>query len=210
MVGVTRQRVVQNVAPHDLTGFPNRTYDGFVYRVARFAPWWFCTCGDCRFDLEANSRHGQGTMYAGTDEITGVLETIGPELNDRPITRQFLTERNVWALAYDRAVIIADLTADEAVGYGVTNELSTMVAYAISQSWANAFQQQGWDGISYRTRFNTAATTTGVALFDDAGSHPRWPALQVCGADDPAIVAELNRRHIKVEDPPVVGSLTVL
>jgi RES domain-containing protein len=207
---VTRQRVVHNVAPPDLTGFPARTHDGFVYRAARCAPWWFCTCGGCRFDLEANPPHGQGTLYAGTDEITGVVETVGPELIGGTIARRFLDERNVWALAYDRAVIIADLTADEAVGFGVTNELSTMVPYGIPQTWANAFEQRGWDGISYRTRFNTAPATTGVALFDDAGSHPGWPARQVCGADDPAIVAELNRRHITVEDPPVLRSLTVL
>ncbi len=37
-----------------------------------------------------------------------------------------------------------------------------------------------------------AAATTGVALFDDSGSHQGWPALQVCGADGPAIIAELS------------------
>lgn len=207
---MTRQRVVQDVAPQDLTGFPARNHDGVVYRAARRAPWWFCTCGGCRFDLDARPPRPQGTLYAGSDQITGVVETIGPELSGRTIARQFLDDRIVWALAYDRAVVLADLSADEAVGFGVTNELSTMVPYVIPQTWANAFQQQGWDGISYRTRFNTGATATGVALFDDAGSHPGWPVRHVCGGGDPVIVAELERRNITVEDPPVLASLTVL
>ncbi len=206
---MTRQRVVQKAPPDELDGFPERIHDGIVFRAARVSPWWFCNCGHCRFDLEAAGT-GQGTLYAGTDEITGVLETIGPELIGRTIARGFLDNRTVWGLAYDRPVFIADLTADEAVGFGVTNELSTMVPYGIPQLWADAFEQHGLDGISYRTRFNTGAEATGVALFVVAGDHTDWPASRVRGMNDSVMVTELNRRHVTVEDPPALVALTVL
>lgn len=210
MVGVTRQRVSQSAPPDDLRGFPTTTHDGEVYRVARLSPWWFCVCGECRFDLDADAAHGRGTMYAADDRITGVIETIGPELIGRTIAWRFLADRTVWALAYDRPLVNADLTADAAIGYGITNELSTMVPYTVPQLWASAVDEHGWDGISYRTRFNTASVATGVALFDEAGAHPSWPAQRVCAASDPAIIADLASRSITVEDPPKLASLMVL
>ncbi len=68
--------------------------------------------------------------------------------------RRFLADRTVWALTYDRPLVNADLTAVAAIGCGVTNELSTMVPYTVPQLWASAVDEYGWDGISYRTRFN--------------------------------------------------------
>ncbi len=205
-----RQRVTQREPPDDLRGFPARAHRRSVFRAARVAPWWFCSCGDCRFDLDASSPFGQGTLYAGTDEVTGVLETIGPELIGKTISSRFLNERIIWELTYDRAVVLAELTAGAAAGFGVTNELSSMVPYVVPQSWASAFERHGLDGLSYRTRFNPSPKPTGVALFDAVGSHPDWPALKVCDADDDRVVGSLAAHNISVADPPALASLTVL
>jgi RES domain len=207
---MTRQRVAQLSPANDLDGFPTARHRRGFFRAARFAPWWFCCCGDCRFDLDAGSPFGQGTLYAGTDEITGILETIGPELAGKTISSRFLSDRIVWELNYDRAMVLADLTADAAAGFGVTNELSTMVPYIVPQSWASAFELHGLDGISYRTRFNPSPEPTGVALFDTAGSHPNWPASKVCDGNDERIVAAVAARNISVADPPMLAALTVL
>lgn len=207
---MTRQRVAQREPPDDLAGFPTTTHSQRVFRAARLAPWWFCSCGDCRFDLDSSSPFEQGTLYAGTDEITGVLETVGPELIGKTISSRFLIDRIVWELAYDRAVVLADLTAGAASGFGVTNELSSMVPFVVPQRWASAFERHGLDGISYRTRFNLSPKPTGVALFDAVGSHPDWPAAKVCGADHERIVSALAARNISVADPPALASLTVL
>jgi hypothetical protein len=67
-------------------------------------------------------------------------------------------------------------------------ELSTMVQYDIPQAWAAAFDSEGFDGIDYRTRFNTGAATTGVALFDDGGAHD-WDGTRLYGADHPPVIA---------------------
>lgn len=172
-----------------------------MYRAARRAPWWFCTCGDCRFDLPADHPTGLGTLYAGSDPITGVLEVIGPEMMERPISRQFLSDRTIWTVGYDRAVELADVSYERALGFGVTNELSTMVPYDVPQAWAEAFVGEDFDGIRYRTRFSTGQEPTGIALFDEAGEKV-WIASVYCRADDEEIVAELRERLIDVDDIP--------
>lgn len=180
-----------------------------MYRAARHWPWWFCTCGNCRFDLDPGDDPPFGTLYAGTDEVTGMLETIGPELAGRAVARRFLSERTVWALAYDRPLELADLVSPGAVGFGVTNELSTMVPYDVPQQWATAFHHDGRDGVAYRTRFNTGPDATGLALFDDAGAHDDWVALAVCAGDADPILDALAERNIAVERPPRLADLDV-
>jgi hypothetical protein len=206
----TRARVVQRAPSMSLSleGFPSRHHRGAVYRAARRAPWWFCTCGDCRFDLDGGAPAGLGTLYSGVDPITGVLETIGPEMS-RPVTRAFLAERTIWMLAYDRPLDVADLCDDAAVGFGVTNELSSMTPYDVPQAWARVFAEAGWDGIAYRTRFSTGPHATGIALFDEAGAKD-WVAVQYCRADDAEIVVALEERHITVDEIPPAAALTIL
>lgn len=206
---MSRQRVVQALPPASLDGFPVTAHADAVYRVARREPWWFCTCGDCRFDLSPGAPGGLGTLYAGTDPITGVLETIGPELTGLPVARTFLAERTVWILGYDRPLELADLCHPAAVGFGVTNELSTMVPYSRPQAWAEAFAERGLDGISYRTRFSTEREPTGVALFDEAGHHD-WIAVASCRADDDSVVAALSTRRIVVADIPSSSSMQIV
>jgi len=204
-----RQRVTQGLPPESLQGFPIRRYQNEFYRAARESPWWFCTCGDCRFDIQGEHHSGLGTLYAGSDPITGVVEIIGPEMIERPISRAFLAERMIWTLSYDRALVLADLIQETALGFGVTNELSTMVPYDVPQAWAEAFADENLDGISYRTRFSTGKQTTGIALFDEAGAHD-WVALPYCRADDEEIVATLKNRLIDVEDIPLSSSMDVI
>lgn len=180
-----------------------------MYRVARQAPWWFCTCGECRFDLSVDDPSGWGTLYAGTDPVTGVIEMIGPELDQRPITRTFLSTRTIWTLGYDQVMMIADLHHPSAFGFGVTNELTSMVPYDIPQAWAAALAARGLDGIRYRTRFSTGSAATGLAIFDEAGAKD-WVAVPLCRADDEEILAELTDRRIQVVDVPLSTSLEFL
>ena len=204
-----RQRVVQGLPPESLQGFPIRRYKDEFYRAAREAPWWFCTYGDCRFDIQVDHRSGLGTLYAGSDPLTGVVEMIGPEMIERPISRAFLAERTIWTLSYDRVLILADLIQETALGFGITNELSNMVPYDVPQAWAEAFVNESLDGISYRTRFSTGKQSTGIALFDEAGAHD-WVALPYCRADDEEIVDALKSRFIDVEEIPSSSSMDVI
>jgi hypothetical protein len=159
--------------------------------------------------MPADHPNGLGTLYAGSDPITGVLEIIGPEMVERPISQTFLSERAIWTLGYDREIVLADLNHETALGFGVTNELSTMVPYDVPQAWAEAFAGESLDGIRYRTRFSTGEAATGIALFDDVGAQ-NWVALMYCRADDQEIIAELMVRHIYVEDIPFSDSMDVI
>lgn len=206
MVPLTRQRSAQQPPSVDLDQFPPRSQDDVVYRFARRAPWWFCTDGACRFDLM--DADGLGTLYAGTDIVTGVLEAIGAEFLGRPVSRSFLSERTVWALSYDRSLELADTCHARARGFGVTNELSSMVPYTVPQAWALAFAKAGWDGVSYRARYVTAPHATAVAVFDEAGSHD-WPATRVCDGGQPEVVETLGEVGVAVVDPPYLAQLDV-
>lgn len=180
-----------------------------MYRAARRTPWWFCTCGDCRFDLPPDDPSGLGTLYAGTDPVTGVVEMIGPESSHRPISRTFLASRTIWTLGYNRAMDLADLQHSSPLGFGVTNELASMVPYDVPQMWATALASQSLDGLKYRTRFSTGPVATGLAIFDEAGSKD-WIALAYCRADDDEILTELADRGIQVVDVPLSTSMEIL
>jgi len=195
---VTRQRIVQKGPRKDLQGFPARRFGGSFYRAARQAPWWFCRCGGCRFDVLNTTDPLVGTLYVGTDVLTGVMEVIGPELLGRTIGIRHLRDRALWQLAYDRALELADTCHSKAVAFGVTNELATMVPYDIPQQWALAFNEAEWDGISYRTRFMTGPSATGLALFDAAGSHADWISQDLGSAADDDIISDLLAVGVEV------------
>jgi hypothetical protein len=54
----------------------------------------------------------------------------------------------------------------------------------IPKAWATALHEHGYDGIAYRTRFNTGDTATGVAIFDVCGAHPGRAMKPIRPADD--------------------------
>lgn len=207
---MTRQRTVQSAPSRRVEGFPTRSVDGPYFRAARHAPWWFCRCGNCRFDLVDDASSPTGTLYAGTDPLTGIVEVIGPELIGGIVSIAFLQQRTVWEINYNRPLRLASLAHPRALSFGVTNELSTMVPYHVPQQWASAFHHAGFDGIHYRTRFSTTDTATGVALFDDAGEHV-WPCAALCRADDQSVVAQLEGIGISVmRDVPLAEDFTFL
>jgi hypothetical protein len=168
-----RLRVVQSPpdADADLRRFPRRTLRAgtVLHRVARQAPWWFCSDRRCRFDLDAPD----GTCYLALDEIGALLELIGPELAGGVVSEEFLAARRIHRLALDAEVVLADTASRRAAGFGVTNELTTTADYTIPQAWAAILHAHHFGGIAYRLRFDPGAAAGGVALFGSAGQHDR-------------------------------------
>jgi hypothetical protein len=168
-----RLRVVQSPPDpdSDLRRFPRRTLRAgtVLHRVARHAPWWFCSDRRCRFDLDPPD----GTCYLAHDEIGALLELIGPELAGGVVSEEFVAARRIHRLAVDTDVVLADTASRRAAGFGVTNELSTMVDYAIPQAWAGALRAHHYGGIAYKLRFDPGASAGGVALFGAGGQHDR-------------------------------------
>jgi hypothetical protein len=177
-----------------------------IFRAARAepgTPWRFCTCGACRFDLDAPD----GTLYAGDDPLVGVIETIGPHLAGTTISRRFLADRRIVSRLMPHDVELANIASRRAAGFGVTNELSTMTPYDIPRAWAATLHTAGCEGIRYRTRFDTGSRAGGLALFGPAGERA-WRGRDEGSAAAPAIVERLrNECNVGVADPPRLNQL---
>ena len=183
-----------------------------LWRAARRGrnPWWFCTCGDCRFDLDPP----RGTSYAGTDELSGILESIGYEwASGQPITLAFLRMRTLHSSAELLTGPLANLASRKAVGFRITNELSDMTPYDTPRALARMLDtarkagQQVFAGIRFRTRFDTGPTTRGVALFGDAGLLRGVPTVEQEITDE--LVDELTALGLVIDVPPALSALTL-
>jgi hypothetical protein len=198
----------------DLRDFPRTTWKAErpFYRFARrelegkkASPWWFCNAGDCRFDLSGTS----GTLYAGTDEIVGVLEYVGREMVDGVIGFEYLNQRELWRLRYDSAFPLAYLSSGRAFRFGVTNALAAMDSYEVPQAWAAAFSESGFEGIRYRSLFDTRDESRAVAFFDKAGSH-LWPKESVYEGGNEKNIIALARINISVEQRPFLREVALI
>lgn len=201
----------------DWATFPvSRPSTGTVlWRAARRGrePWWFCSCGDCRFDLDPP----RGTCYAGTDELSGILESIGYEwANGSPLTLAFLRSRtlhsSVAADLLDRP--LANLTSRKAVGFRITNELSDMTPYDIPRAFARLIDaarkgsRRIFGGVRFRTRFDTGVTARGIALFGDTGLCTGVSSTEQEILDE--LVDALAELGLNIDRPPPLSALSVV
>lgn len=201
----------------DWATFPaSRPRTGTVlWRAARRGrePWWFCSCGDCRFDLDAP----RGTCYAGTDELSGILESIGYEwASGSPLTLAFVRGRTLHAAVAADVLDkpLANLASRKAVGFRITNELSDMTPYEIPRAFARLIDaarkgsRRVFGGIRFRTRFDTGNTPRGVALFGDAGLYTGVSATEQEITDE--LVDALVELGLSIDVPPPLSALTVV
>jgi RES domain len=177
-----------------------------LWRAARRDPWWYCNSGDCRFDLAPP----RGTCYLGTDEITGILESIGPELSSGVIASSYLEDRRLYALELSSPLRLADLASRRAIGSGVTDELSTMVPYKIPQAWARKFDETGFEGIRYRTRFDTGERPRGIARFGASGPAKGATRAGKGAAGGSRQIDESLRRRLEAECGVTVAGMPAL
>ena len=205
---MTRAGTVQRPPEQSLQQFPSTrlTKGTRIHRAARREPWFFCACGECRFDLP----EPKGTLYAGTDPLVGVLECIGPELAGGTIGSAFLAARTLWSYVVSSDLRLAHLTARRAAGFGVTNELTSMTPYEVPQAWAAAFEAtNGFDGIRSRARFDPGGAARAIALFGPSGTRT-WRSRNDGPCDRTEIIDRLRSEcAITVADPPRLAQLDV-
>lgn len=200
-----RERQYQAVPVGDPSAFPSRLLGAStrLWRASsRPEPWWFCSAGDCRFDLV----RPRGTCYLGTDEMVGLVEAIGPEMSGRTVSAEFVARRSIYGLDTERGYKLADTASRRAIGFGVTNELTTMVPYDVALRWASALDSAGFGGIAYRTRFDTGLAARGVALFGPTGPAP-WPVAARREVDASMRVRLAEECGIIVAPPPSLAGL---
>jgi hypothetical protein len=171
-----------------------------LWRVARHSPSWFCSAGDCRFDL----RPPRGTCYLATDELTGLLEVLGPGVVGMVVPPSLLAGRTLFGLDLAAPVRLANTTSRRAAG--VTNQLAAMTPYGVPRAWASTFRAAGFDGIAYRARFDPGPPARGVALFGRAG-EAGWPVAE-CREIDRRLLDLLERDcGVRVSPTPRLSQL---
>jgi len=159
--------------PAALEGFPVLRLSPAtdLFRIVRRGkgPWWFGSSMQGRFDLA----EPEGTCYLATDAISALLEVIGPDLEKGAISAELLKARSLRKLRLPDELDLADLTSREAVRFGVTAEIGTIVPYGCPQAWAAGLRAAGSPGVAYWPRHDPSRKIA-VALFGSHGEKRRW------------------------------------
>jgi RES domain len=195
--------------PAALSGFPTRRLSPTTvfYRIVRRGngPWWFGGSMQGRFDLPTP----EGTCYLATDEIAALLEVLGPDLESGAVSAGFLADRRLRKLRLPVDPALSDLTAREAVHFGITAEIGTIVPYACPQAWAAKLRAAGSPGLVSWARHDPSRREM-VALFGAHGERKGWRKGREQAISGP-LVERLEREcGIEVIDLPRSDELVFL
>ncbi|WP_426519610.1 RES family NAD+ phosphorylase [Diaminobutyricibacter sp. McL0618] len=171
----------------DLTAFPEaplpageqkfRAHEAFRGSAGA---WHFSNGPGGRFNLSGT----RGTCYLADSVEAAVYEAVGPDLDEMDcFGRADAAKLMVTPVIIDDDVTTADLDTKRARHYGVKNELSTMVPYAIPQKWAAAFDAAGFGGLRYISRQVSGSDDASWAIFGPAGPDPTR-SFDAAGARD--------------------------
>lgn len=159
--------------PNALQSFPRRalTPEQGLWRVVRKGrgPWWFGNTGGGRFDLW----EPEGTCYLATDELSALLEAIGPARTGGALSTRFFADRRIRHLRVPRTRTLANLTSRRSVGFEITLEIHTVVPYDRPRAWALGLRRAGMHGLFYFVRHDPAGGI-GIALFGRQGERKGW------------------------------------
>jgi RES domain-containing protein len=142
-----------------------------LYRLhwAHRAPVWFSadsTGG--RFNPPAGNLLF-GTCYVAASPESAMLEVFGRVR--AAIDQSDVERRNLSILSVTRDMALADLTATQARGFGITGEVHAggPASYPACQAWAAALQAAGYAGVRYLARHDPSMGSVSYALFGDPG-----------------------------------------
>jgi len=105
-----------------IDGFPAATIraDKVIYRAHRATvrPWWFCSCGDCQFDLSAL----RGYVLSGRERVAVLREAFGGVrlIAAGVVDQHELTGRVISAMRRPDDIQVANTTPAKAASHGVT------------------------------------------------------------------------------------------
>ncbi|HPB45798.1 MAG TPA: RES family NAD+ phosphorylase [Microthrixaceae bacterium] len=139
-------------------------------------PWFFATDANGRFNLVLP--RPEGTCYFADDAEPCVAETLWRDrepTGDPDIVPDITAEEaaNYCAVrvTLERDYRCADLTFAKGTrisqAFGFNSEINTSVSYLYPQQWADAFAEEGLDGVAYVASRTSGASS--YALFGPAG-----------------------------------------
>lgn len=215
------RRTVSLRAPFvDLAEFPTETLPSgtVLWRVVTRQhvgePVWFGGHGDGRFDL--HPQDASGVCYAAGDAAAAILEAgfrdADLEAGRLVLTPAMLAHRRLRAVTVPGEILVADVGAADAVAFGVTGELASLVPYVLPQWWAQALQARGptgLGGVLFAPRH--APGRWAVTLFGQRGAGQGWPSEPGLVLDATRLRQTLAGTGVTVlEPPPGTGGLTML
>lgn len=217
-MSLRRERALQapDSAGQNLKKFPRRTFlaGSEWYRQhqrrtsADGGAWFFASHpanveGDGRFDLQEPA----GTCYLSSTKRGAINELVGPDAVRRGWLDAALLEGRVLSiLKLPTDTKAANTTAERSTDFRLTNEIATTDRYDITQQWAEAFHDAGFDGVYAQLRFSTGRSR-GLSLFGPAGApEPSWP-----GDATPQPVRDVvEELGLTVLDPPSSASVRIV
>jgi len=158
-----------------------------------------------RFDLPAP----HGTCYLASDPLAALLELLGAELERWIVSREFLAERRLRELKIPRELSIADLTSREAIGFGITAEIGTLVPYTLPQAWAAKLHEARFGGLVYWLRHDPSRAE-GWAFFGPEGERKSYRRGRELPISSQLIERLWRECRIAVARTPMSGDLTIV
>ncbi len=153
--------------PDDLPELPSTklgTKPLWRIHAADVAPWFFDVGPDGRFNLAES-----GTCYLAEEPIGAFVEKFGRLLRPGGVTPEPLVDTQRLSRLRPPKANVVDLTDPTVLGLiGLTAEIHSTSDYDLTQGWALALQDAGYDGIRYKARHDPRGQLTSIALFGSA------------------------------------------
>jgi hypothetical protein len=125
------------------------------------APWFFDVGPYGRFNLAES-----GTCYLAEEPIGAFVEKFGRLLRPGGVIPESLVDAQRLSRLRPPEAKVVDLTDPTVLGLiGLTAEVHSTTDYNLTQGWALALQEAGYDGIRYKARHDPRGQLLSIALF---------------------------------------------
>jgi hypothetical protein len=188
--------------PDDLPELPSAKLGAkSLWRVhpADVAPWFFDVGPDGRFNLAES-----GTCYLAETPIGAFVEKFGRLLRPGGVIPEPLIDAQRLSKLRPPKANVVDLTDPSVLGLiGLTAEIHSTTNYDLTQAWALALREAGYDGIRYKARHDPRGELVSIALFApgkpprSAGKTTTIPVDLIHEASATFAITVLPRRHVR-------------
>jgi hypothetical protein len=186
--------------PDDLPKLPSTklgTKDLWRIHAADIAAWFFDPGPDGRFNLADT-----GTCYLAEEPIGAFVEKFGRLLRRGGVIPEPLVDIQRLSRLRPPKANVVDLTDPRVLGLiGLTAEIHATIDYELTQGWALAFRDAGYDGIRYKARHDPRGQLASIALFGSdkpprsAAKTTTVPVDLIREASTTFAITVLPRRH---------------
>lgn len=129
--------------------------------AADVAPWFFDVGPVGGFNLAES-----GTCYLAEEPIGAFVEKFGRLLRPGGVIPEPMVDAQRLSRLRPPNANVVDLTDPTVLGLiGLTAEIHSTSDYNLTQGWALALQEAGYDGIRYKARHDPRGQLVSIALF---------------------------------------------